>query len=54
MSDFKEKCVEYFGTSDFYEVLKVDKDASVKESKCNTQNKLYFENHFNLNKIVPQ
>lgn len=34
MSEFKEKCVEYFGTSDFYEILNVNKDASIKESEC--------------------
>lgn len=34
MSGFKEKCVEYFGTSDLYEILSIERDASTKESKC--------------------
>lgn len=32
MSSFKEKCEEYFGTSDFYKILGVSKSASEKES----------------------
>ncbi|KAK9891734.1 hypothetical protein WA026_016531 [Henosepilachna vigintioctopunctata] len=31
MSDFKESCLQYFGNSDFYEILKIKKDASQKE-----------------------
>lgn len=37
MSELKEKCAEYFGTSDFYEILNVDKNASTKESECHTR-----------------
>lgn len=33
MTTFKEKCIQYFDTSDLYEILKVKKDASTKESK---------------------
>ncbi|KAF2880195.1 hypothetical protein ILUMI_25996 [Ignelater luminosus] len=33
MSDLLEKCEEYFNTRDFYEVLKVEKKASLKEIK---------------------
>lgn len=33
MSDFLQKCQEYFDTKDFYEVLKVDRDATAKEIK---------------------
>lgn len=32
MSTFKEKCEDYFGTTDFYEILKVNRGASDKES----------------------
>ncbi|XP_045481731.1 J domain-containing protein CG6693-like [Harmonia axyridis] len=33
MSSFKENCEKYFGTTNFYEVLEVAKDASLKEIK---------------------
>ncbi|XP_045460662.1 J domain-containing protein CG6693-like [Harmonia axyridis] len=33
MSSFKENCEKYFGTTNFYEVLEVVKDASQKEMK---------------------
>ncbi|KAL1492180.1 hypothetical protein ABEB36_012665 [Hypothenemus hampei] len=33
MTTFEEKCCQYFGTNDFYEVLGVDKKASEKEIK---------------------
>ncbi|KAH1022447.1 J domain-containing protein CG6693 [Dendroctonus ponderosae] len=33
MSNFKEKCFQYFGTSNFYEVLGIDENATGKEIK---------------------
>ncbi|EEZ98799.1 J domain-containing protein CG6693-like Protein [Tribolium castaneum] len=33
MASFKERCVEYFGTDDIYEILGVERDATEKEIK---------------------
>lgn len=32
-SNFSKKCEEYFGTRDFYEILKIDRNSTDKESK---------------------
>lgn len=35
MSELKKMCNQYFGTHDFYDILKVKREANVKESMYN-------------------